>query len=393
MTLSPHRAFPAAALLALALLLIAVRILAQSPPRTEIPMATEDRLQTAAWWPTKSPASRETLAGTAECAKCHSAQAATQLDTPMAHASALPADTDILRSHDHFSQDLAPYHYEIARSGTGYNYSVNDASSPSGTLVEPLTWAFGIAHKGQTYIYNRDGIFYESHLSFYKSLQGLALTTGHLAAPPGNLEAALGRRLSNDEARRCFACHTTGSAIAGNFDPSSALPGVACEQCHGPGAKHVSAMKMGKIEEGRSAILNPRRLNAVASVDFCGACHRTWADVLQAGITGVANVRFQPYRLESSRCWRKGDARLACIACHNPHEQLVHDAAAYDQKCLSCHITGAGEKLRDHPGSACPVSKNNCVTCHMPQVELPSMHATFTDHRIRIVRENAPYPN
>ena len=70
-------------------------------------------------------------------------------------------------------------------------------------------------------------------------------------------------------------------------------------------------MKSGKIEEGRRAILNPQKLSAVASVDFCGACHRTWADVLQTQVTGVANVRFQPYRLESSKCWGRGDARLA----------------------------------------------------------------------------------
>jgi hypothetical protein len=29
----------------------------------------------------------------------------------------------------------------------------------------------------------------------------------------------------------------------------------------------------------------------------------------------------------------------------------------------------------------------------MPKVEIPSMHAPFTDHRIRIARANAPYPN
>jgi hypothetical protein len=29
----------------------------------------------------------------------------------------------------------------------------------------------------------------------------------------------------------------------------------------------------------------------------------------------------------------------------------------------------------------------------MPRVDLPSMHAPFVDHRIRIVRAESPYPD
>jgi hypothetical protein len=61
---------------------------------------------------------------------------------------------------------------------------------------------------------------------------------------------------------------------------------------------------------------------------------------------------------------------------------------------LSCHAASVPATVqRDHPGAACTVSTKSCVTCHMPSVELPSMHAPFTDHRIRIVRPGAPYPN
>jgi nitrate reductase cytochrome c-type subunit len=124
------------------------------------------------------------------------------------------------------------------------------------------------------------------------------------------------------------------------------------------------------------------------------------------------NVRFQPYRLEDSKCWRNsnGDSRLACIACHNPHEQLNQDASSYDAKCLVCHSAGlttnnsaansvekAAPMPRDnsHETSTpkiCPQSKSNCITCHMPQVEVPTVHAAFFDHRIRIVRANSSNP-
>ena len=347
--------------------------------------------------------------------------------TPMAQAAAPAANSEVLKSHADLSEQRAEYHYELSTSPQAVNFSVTDGAR---SLSAPIAWAFGLGHKGQTYIYERDGGFYESHLSFYKSLQALDLTTGHDAANPDDLKSAMGRWLDADEARRCFGCHTTASNVAGHFDTSHLTPGVQCESCHGPGANHVAAMKTGKIEAGRAAIFNPKKLDAVASVDFCGACHRTWADVVlgEQKLRSVMNVRFQPYRLEDSKCWRnsQGDPRLACVACHNPHEQLNQDASSYDAKCLTCHTSAShaadthasafvGARLqpallsletKTPPGTAetaadstassvakiCPQAKSNCITCHMPQVEVPSVHAKFFDHRIRIVRPNAPYP-
>jgi mono/diheme cytochrome c family protein len=367
----------------------AAGVLSQSR-KNEISETTEDRIAAATWWPTKNVPDRAQLVGNSECATCHTDKAATQATTPMGHAGVRAADAEILRSHETLTGKLAPYRYEIARDTTGSTYSVSDGAQ---TASAQLEWAFGIAHKGQTYIYSHDGVYYESRVSFYKTLQSLALTTGHLSTSPASIDAALGRRMDSSETQHCFGCHTSGSMIAGRFDPAHATPGVTCEQCHGPGAKHVAAMKTGKIDDGRRAILNPRKLSAVASVDFCGACHRTWADVLQTEVTGVANVRFQPYRLESSKCWGRGDTRLACYTCHDPHQLLVTETASYDSKCLSCHVSKQSEKLADHPGASCPVATSNCASCHMPKVEVPSMHAPFTDHRIRIVRDAAAYPN
>ena len=359
--------------------------------KIEIPRATEERLETLGWWPTKRSASRQDFVGTPACARCHSKKAVTQLTTPMAHALSPAADSDVIREHAPISQKVGPYTYTISRGDKEINYSVSDGTK---SISKQLLWAFGLGNKGQTYVYQQDGIFYESRMSFYKTLQGLDLTTGHSGETPRNLESALGRVIDPDTTRRCFGCHATASTTSSGFDPAHLTPGVTCEACHGPGAKHVALMDDEKTEQGRAAIFNPRLLNAVALVDFCGACHRTWSDVYEMGATGVANSRFQPYRLENSRCWGDGDARLTCIACHDPHQPLVHDAGAYDGKCLACHVTGPPEKVSpDHPGHPCPVAKKDCITCHMPRVVIPRMHAPFTDHRIRIVRLGDSYPD
>lgn len=308
----------------------------------------------------------------------------------MAQAASRAENAAILKNHSKLEFRQETFSYKISAQDGKPVFSSTEAGL---SISNPLEWAFGMSRKGQTYIFEREGALYEGRLSFYDREKALDITTGHSLEPPTDLEGSLGRRLDSSEALRCFGCHTTASSVNGKLDTQHAIPGVGCESCHGPGAKHVAAMKSGKIEEGRAAVLNPRHLGAIAAVDFCGACHRTWADVLEARTTGVANVRFQPYRLENSKCWGDGDIRLACKTCHNPHEPLVQETTSYDGKCLACHLVAGVKATRQRHGKVCPVAKTDCASCHMPRVEFPSMHAEFTDHRIRIAKPGMPYPN
>lgn len=359
--------------------------------QVETPMATEERLEAPGWWPTKRTASLDDFVGTKECARCHPKIVATQIETPMAHAASLAADSTALREHQRLFRQVGRYSYTISKEEAGNNYSVGDGVNSDSEI---LGWAFGVGNKGQTYVYQRNGSFYESRMSFFKSLQGLDLTPGHPPETPPTIGLAMGRPIDPDTLRRCFGCHTTAATTRAGFNSARLVLGVDCEACHGPGAKHAELMDDEKNAEGRRAIFNPTNLGPAAQVDFCGACHRTWYEVHQTRIVGVENVRFQPYRLEGSRCWGDGDARLTCTACHDPHKPLNHDANAYDEKCLACHASSPSQKPSlDHPGKACPAAAKNCVTCHMPQVHLPSMHAPFVDHRIRIVHAELPYPD
>ena len=380
-------------LLAVVVFAVACQSLAQTSAPGGISLSTAVRVQSPGWWPTKGDASRDSYVGNGECAKCHAAKVQTQQTNAMAHAATRTADSQILHQHDRLDHRLGPYREEIVtQSGKRFDGYRSDQSE---SLSVDLLWAFGVGHIGQTYVYQKNETFYEGHLSFYISLQDLDVTPGQSSATPGSLEEAAGRRMTPGETRRCFGCHTTASVTKNQFDPNSAVLGVTCEACHGPGASHAAAMRAGLQEQGKELIVNPSRLNPIDSVDFCGACHRTWQDVVAVGFAGIGvyNVRFAPYRLEDSRCWGKGDARLTCMACHDPHQPLQHDAAAYDSRCLQCHVNQAGSKTTaSHRGAACRVSTKNCTSCHMPKIETPAQHTTFTDHRIRIVRPGEPYP-
>jgi hypothetical protein len=72
---------------------------------------------------------------------------------------------------------------------------------------------------------------------------------------------------------------------------------------------------------------------------------------------------------------------------------VKRDSQFYDSKCLRCHTVGPSTKLAvNHPGRTCKVGTKDCVTCHMPKIEVPGTHSNFTDHWIRIARKGEAYP-
>jgi len=299
----------------------------------------------------------------------------------MAHALIAASSALTQIPHGPLGFRIGSYSYDVAQTAKGTLYSVSNGTQ---SISVPLTWAFGNAEFGQTYMFEHNGTFYESRLSYYRSTQALDFTTGNPRSVPGSLDAALGRRIYPDEARQCFGCHSTAATTNDRFNPTQLIPGVGCEGCHGPAAQHVAEMNLGAGDQTHSLIMNPARLSPVDSVEFCGACHRTSVDAALSGVTGIFTLRFPAYRLERSRCWGVGDARLTCVACHDPHKPLVHKATFYDNRCLSCHVVaGAAKPSHDHPGRVCSAGqKASCVSCHMPKYTIPEMHTAFTDHKI-----------
>lgn len=302
-------------------------------------------------------------------------------------------DSEVLRSHPTMNFAIGQYRYEIKTGDKGSAYSVTDGKHTSSAT---LLWAFGTGKVGQSYLFKKDDDkFYEARVTYFGALQNLHFTPSRALASPKDVDEAMYRPVDASEIKRCFGCHTTAATIGDKFDEQNLMLGVTCEACHGAGARHVSAAEGARVagvpDAARGTSFNPAQLNPVDSVDFCGACHGTFWDVKLSGAKGVTTVKSQPYRLESSKCWNKGDSRLTCIACHNPHEQVATEPSAYDATCLSCHATGTDKKVA-HAGNSCPVASKDCVTCHMPKVYVPEMHTKFTDHRIRIAREGEAYP-
>jgi hypothetical protein len=376
---------------AVCLLIFTIAGFAQTPSTIADQFTTPERVEKSKWWPTMGKAPRSDYVGPKGCQECHLAIVKSQGQHSMAKASVPAANSDVLREHASRGFRVDNYDYKIVADANGaFSYTVSDSNKVTNG---PITWAFGAGKVGQSYLSEQNGNFHEIRFSYFETLHSFGVTPNQSPQSATSISKATGRILSGEEAERCFGCHTTASKVSNHFEPANALAGVTCEGCHGPGAKHATAMKGGDLDGGLAAILNPRDLKPVDSIDFCGACHTTWWDAKRIAATGIANVRFQPYRLESSRCWKKEDARLACVGCHNPHQPLVRDSEAYDNRCLSCHSASGAKPTAEHPESACPVAKQDCVSCHMPKYEVPDMHFKYTDHRIRIVKAGDAFPD
>jgi Zn finger protein HypA/HybF involved in hydrogenase expression len=318
------------------------------------------------------------------CAKCH-AEGRTQPATHMAHALETIEQARILIDHPLLTATYGRYSYRIERKGDQSLYSVTDGTA---TITMPIRWAMGASSAlGQTYILEKDGKYYESSMSWFRELNALGPTLGGQSTHPADLNEAAGRLLSQEESLRCFGCHATDAVSGKQLTLDKMRPGVQCSHCHQATEAHVAAMARGSGKPAVPAgLADLHDLTAEQTSNFCGRCHRTWVEIMMGEDHSINNIRFQPYRLWSSLCYDPDDARISCLACHDPHTEPSAQPADYDAKCQACHGGGKVE------AKACPVSKNNCVSCHMPKIELPGAHFKFTDHRIRIVKPNERYP-
>lgn len=358
-------------------------------------LSTEDHLAEPGFWPTQDSPSRNNFVGADTCARCHRSKAAAQKQTPMARAAMSAPLSDILHANPLMVFGPGKYQYRIE---TGTSQSLYSVHAGNESLSFPLLWAFGTGRVGQSYLFKKQNAgFFEARVTYFKRLGRLDFTPFRALLTSSGIDEAMDRPVGQAEVMRCFGCHATASSIGGHFDEAHLVPGVTCEACHGPGAAHVHAMDAdaaGAPQEAKPAIFNSGALSPTDAVEFCGACHSTWWDAKLAGVKGVSSARSAPARLVTSKCWGKGDARLVCTSCHDPHEQLQTDAAAYDEACLNCHANSLGaSKTASHQGPACPVATSRCTSCHMVKAYVPEMHDNFTDHRIRIVKAGEAFPD
>jgi tetratricopeptide (TPR) repeat protein len=330
----------------------------------------------------------------AVCAVCHQEIFDAWKRTPMAQASGpavegfIPAD---------FTHAASGVHYRmIFEDGQVWLTYERPGAAPDRALrgKQQLDFYLGSGRRGRTWIYEREGYWYEIPINWYAKKKLWDMTPHYLDARemPFTLPVDPG----------CLHCHASNvqdslpdarNHFAG---PPFVRGGISCAACHGDPKRHLAT-------KGKGPILNPAKLDAVRRVSVCLECHLEgevavvkqaqrlnafrpgddlfdeavyFEDGRKAGPGGRATSQWESL-LESS-CRRASGDRLTCTTCHDPHSSPAAEeqVSFYRGKCLACHAGMATGHHAENP---------DCTACHMPREETEDIaHEQVTDHRIQI---------
>jgi len=213
------------------------------------------------------------------------------------------------------------------------------------------------------------------------------------------------RRTANKE---CLECHATGVEVhydraSHQWTTSFADAGVACEACHGPGARHAET-------KAKEDIIHPGHVAKDLQLSICARCHgprdplfplldeddqfrpgQRYEDKYQPLVITDSTERsgeffadgrpssssFEYQALLQSRCYMSGGA--TCLSCHTaPHKDHVANEIrdSPNASCIDCH-KDVDAKAHSHHRSA------TCVDCHMPKL-ISGVLDKFADHAIDV---------
>ena len=323
-------------------------------------------------------AERGEYVGVASCADCHPDQAERFEVSGHAHTFELVAGTDKF-------DWLAGQSFRDADRDGLMQYALDDdglwarmgARLPDREF--PLQYALGSGHHAVTFLSLipddlGETVGVEHRVSIFGDLE-LRYTPGAASLPPSQEVEYFGKLIAGEQLDDCVSCHTTTSRIE-NTQVVDLRPNVQCERCHGPGGGHVAAVESGQNELRLNFI--PGTTQAMQEIRMCGECHRLPQMLSDTPLerTEPKLTRYQPVGLLQSACFTGSDGELRCTTCHDPHEAAAaRTTAEYEQICRSCHVR--------HSVSECVVATENCISCHMPPVEVHP-HIAFHDHWIRV---------
>lgn len=318
------------------------------------------------------------------CAGCHQEIAATQVRTNMARTwRGVAPDAQVPAKYfEKHAEGPAPeIQYQLQRVGQSLEYRVQMPGQP--VLEFPIESMVGGDRHGLSFLFRvpaLDGLalprarLLEARYFHYAEQDKLALSLGFPEEKPTTYETAFGRVLTPYLEKRCLGCHGLPRTYGTHVEV-----GVSCENCHGPGRTHLTALGSHARSPG---ILNPDKLPLSERFRPCTQCH-AGSSVIEDPMPDDTLISDQVTALKNSECWRQSGGEITCTNCHNPHQdapRAVLETRAV-RTCLRCH----SQTVTRHAG-LCPVNRvNGCVGCHMKN----EIRGAFTiaEHWIRVQPE------
>lgn len=194
---------------------------------------------------------------------------------------------------------------------------------------------------------------------------------------------------------------------------------VGCEKCHGPGGAHVQ-------KPSRSNITNPARLDTVRATNVCIQCHSQgqplanpingkyydWPVGFHVGLNlkdfwkleenklgeqsfthfadGTAHKnRMQGNDFVQSAMYTHG---VSCFSCHDVHgtDNRADLLKPPSVLCLECHGPKSpngphAPSIEAHTHHAAGSTGNECVSCHMPKIEVQLADTSVRAHTFKFI--------
>jgi tetratricopeptide (TPR) repeat protein len=313
----------------------------------------------------------------------------------MAHASGPAAEGFIPADFTHAASGV---HYQITLNAGQVWLSYERPNAPPGRALhgrQLLLYYLGSGRRGRTWLFQREGYWYELPINWYAKKHLWDMTPNYLKASemPLTLPVDPG----------CLHCHASdvqqSLPDARNHFSGPPFPrgGISCESCHGDPSQHLAT-------HGKGPILNPASLDPVRRDSVCLECHLEgevvvvkqgrhlaafrpgdnlfdeavyFEDGRKVGPGGRATSQWES--LLESACRRSSADRLTCTSCHDPHSSPAAEdrVSFYRAKCLACHAGLVTGHHADNP---------DCTSCHMPREQTQDIaHEQVTDHRIQII--------
>jgi hypothetical protein len=362
-----------------------------------------------------SHADRSEYTGDQSCLACHKNLSQTYQRTSHHLTSQLPTQTSLLGSFRDGANELTIIDPARTTAEPGLKFKMEakeegffeTAMSGWGSSLqqrsERIELITGSGVRGQTYLYWQGDRLFELPVSYWAD--------GHQwINSPGYIDGTAD--FSRPVNPGCLECHTTyiralsTDPLTNRYDRESLVPGISCESCHGPGARHIAQQTAHMTNSKTSVdqgILNPAKFSRDRQVDLCAECHN---GIQREGLAPAfsytpgrpLNDYFKPLPttsaehpdvhgnqvglLERSKCYLSSP-NMSCSTCHDVHAS-EQPTASYSAKCLGCH-----------QWQSCGVAKqmghkivNNCIDCHMPVEPTNVIVSQTADKMVRAKMRN-----
>ncbi len=194
----------------------------------------------------------------------------------------------------------------------------------------------------------------------------------------------------------CYGCHVSQLTKNYTLETDSyrttwGEAGINCESCHGPGRKHIEAMRRSG-KKTRPDIIVTRQFSAAQTNSLCAPCHAKMSPLdsgFQAGsrffdhydLVTLEDGDFHPdgrdlgenftYTLWlTSPCAASG--KLDCVHCHTSSGRNKFPGSDSDKACLPCHARHVQDPAA-HSHHKAESQGSRCASCHMPETTFARM--------------------